>query len=63
MQSHEPTPQIDWTKTTFEGARREQLRRWSQLSLQEILQAQEEMQNLAKWLHAAPNAQPDNKPR
>lgn len=29
------------------GARREQLRRWSELSLRQILEAQEEMQELA----------------
>lgn len=41
---------IDWSLTTFEGARREQLRRWSQLSLEQILLAQEEMRELADWL-------------
>jgi hypothetical protein len=38
---------IDWSKATFDGARREQLRRWSMLSLREIIQALEEMQQLA----------------
>jgi hypothetical protein len=38
--------------TTFEGARREQLRRWAQLPLENILQAIEEMQDLAQQLHA-----------
>jgi hypothetical protein len=38
---------IDWSLTTWEGAEREQLRRWAQLSLEEILLAQEEMQELA----------------
>ncbi len=42
--------EIDWSLTTFEGARREQLRRWAQLPLEEILLAQEEMQALADWL-------------
>ena len=41
---------IDWSLTTWEGARREQLRRWSQLSLEQILLAQEEMRELAEWL-------------
>ena len=41
---------IDWSLTTFEGARREQLRRWSQLSLSQILHAQDEMRELAEWL-------------
>lgn len=38
---------IDWSKATFDGARREQLRRWSQLSLREVILALEEMQQLA----------------
>jgi hypothetical protein len=41
---------IDWTLTTCEGAEREQLRRWAELSLEEILLAQEEMQSLADRL-------------
>jgi hypothetical protein len=41
---------IDWSLTTWEGARREQLRRWSALPLEEILLALEEMQDLAEWL-------------
>lgn len=43
---------IDWSLTTWEGSRREQLRRWSQLTLEEILQAQEEMADLAEELAA-----------
>jgi hypothetical protein len=38
---------IDWSLTTWKGAEREQLRRWSRLSLEEVLRAQEEMQSLA----------------
>jgi hypothetical protein len=41
---------IDWSLTTWEGAEREQLRRWAELSLEEILLAQEEMQSLADRL-------------
>lgn len=41
---------IDWSLTTWEGAEREQLRRWAQLSLEEIVRAQEEMQNLTDRL-------------
>ncbi|MBM5811111.1 MAG: hypothetical protein FJ191_03990 [Gammaproteobacteria bacterium] len=37
----------DWAAATFAGARREQLRRWAKLSLRQILEAQEEMQELA----------------
>ena len=41
---------IDWSLATWEGAEREQLRRWAGLSLEEIVLAQEEMQQLAERL-------------
>ncbi len=41
---------IDWSLTTWEGAAREQQRRWAALPLEDILRAQEEMQELADWL-------------
>lgn len=44
---------IDWRLTTWEGSRREQLRRWAALSLEEILRAQEEMADLAERLGAS----------
>jgi len=44
---------IDWSLTTWEGAEREQLRRWAELSLEEIVLAQEEMQELAERLATA----------
>ena len=44
---------IDWSLTTWEGARREQFRRWSELSLEEIIRAQEEMRELSEWLAPA----------
>ncbi|HEY3077372.1 MAG TPA: hypothetical protein VGJ74_19540 [Burkholderiales bacterium] len=48
---------IDWSLTTWEGAEREQLRRWAELTLEEIVRAQEEMQNLAERLaRAIPSA-------
>ncbi len=43
--------EIDWNLTTWEGARNEQLKRWSKLSLKEILLAQEEMQKISDKLH------------
>lgn len=46
----ETDDEIDWSLTTWEGVTREQLRRWAALSLEEILQAQEEMQDLADRL-------------
>jgi hypothetical protein len=44
---------IDWSLTTWEGAEREQLRRWAELTLEEIVRAQEEMQELAERLAKA----------
>lgn len=37
-----------WAETTWEGNRRAQLRRWAALSLEEIVLAQEEMQELSE---------------
>lgn len=39
---------FDWSLTTWEGSRREQLRRWAELSLEEIIRAQEDMRELAE---------------
>ena len=50
---------IDWSLVTWEGAEREQLRRWAALSLEEILRAQEEMQALADRLATADPARPE----
>lgn len=44
---------IDWTLTTWEGSLREQLRRWSELPLEDIVRAQEEMQELIEQLGSA----------
>lgn len=41
---------IDWMLTTWEGSRREQIRRWSELTMDEILEAQEEMEEMAEKL-------------
>ena len=49
---------IDWSLTTWEGSRREQLRRWSKLSLREIIQAQEDMRELSERLTQARNSTP-----
>ena len=45
--------EIDWSLTTWEGARREQLRRWAALPLERIVLALEEMQELARASHLA----------
>ena len=39
---------IDWSLTTWEGSRAEQLRRWRKMSFDEILAAQEAMAELVK---------------
>ncbi|MBI3918433.1 MAG: hypothetical protein HY322_15670 [Betaproteobacteria bacterium] len=48
---------IDWSLTTWDGARREQLRRWAALTLEEIILAQEDMQELSERLAAIPQPQ------
>lgn len=40
--------EIDWSLTTWEGSRREQLRRWCKLSVRERLLAVEEVADLAR---------------
>jgi hypothetical protein len=50
MPENDPTDKIDWSLTTWEGARREQLRRWADLPLERIVLALEEMQELAQQL-------------
>jgi len=47
---------IDWSLTTWRGARREQLRRWSELPLDRIVSALEEMEDLANRLNPARGA-------
>lgn len=43
-----PANGIDWRLTTWEGSRREQLRRWAALPLERIILAIEEMQELSE---------------
>lgn len=46
--SSQPSPDpIDWSLCTYEGAEREQLRRWSQLPLRAKLEALDEMSEFA----------------
>lgn len=49
---------IDWRLTTWDGARREQLRRWAALPLDRVVLALEEMQVLAHWLARPSTADP-----
>jgi hypothetical protein len=48
MRQSDPLPDIDWSLTTWEGSRREQLRRWAALPLESIVSALEEMEDLAQ---------------
>ncbi|MEC9408810.1 MAG: hypothetical protein VX549_16225 [Pseudomonadota bacterium] len=41
---------IDWSLTTFEGVRIEQMRRWAELPLDRIVAALEEMEQYAARL-------------
>jgi hypothetical protein len=41
---------IDWSLTTWEGSRREQIERWASMSLDRIVEAQEEMAELSRDL-------------
>lgn len=43
--------QPDWNLATWEGARREALRRWSQMPLERIISALEEMEEVSAALH------------
>ena len=45
-----PQPEIDWSLTTWEGSRREQIRRWRELSWDDIVAAQEEMAEIAEMM-------------
>lgn len=48
------SPEFDWWITTFEGARCEQLRRWAQLPLEDIIRALEEMEGLSLQMGTVP---------
>ena len=48
MTETDPDASIDWSLTTWEGARKEQLRRWAELPLERIILALEEMEELAQ---------------
>lgn len=41
---------VDWDLATWDGARREALRRWAQLPLERVIAALEEMQELSDML-------------
>jgi len=43
----------DWNLATWDGAKRETLRRWAKLPLERVIAALDEMQELNKTLHAS----------
>ncbi len=47
---------IDWRLTTWDGAQREQMRRWAELPLESLILALEEMQDISERLHSPANA-------
>lgn len=47
--------EFDWRVTSFEVARREQLRRWAHLPLEHILLAIEEMQDITDAFGTTPD--------
>lgn len=53
------TDPIDWSKTTYEGAELEAMRRWAALPLEAIITSLEEMQAISEALNPPP---PANKP-
>jgi hypothetical protein len=54
---NQETDGIDWSLTTWQGARREQRRRWSNMTLSEMILALEEMQVLADKISRKENSQ------
>ena len=46
---------IDWSLTTWDGAKREALRRWANLPLERVIAALEEMETLNDTLHLDSN--------
>jgi hypothetical protein len=47
VETDKPQEVVDWRLTTWEGAQREQLRRWAALPLEDVVRALEEMEDLA----------------
>lgn len=52
---------VDWSLTTWDGSRREALRRWARLPLEQIIAALEEMQGLSDMLSASRTAGADGR--
>ena len=50
-----PEDDVDWSLATWEGSRREALRRWARLPLERVIAALEEMQELNEMLSEPTN--------
>lgn len=48
--NEKPDQAVDWSLATWDGSRREALRRWAQLPLERVIAALEEMQELNDML-------------
>ncbi len=51
--------EVDWSLTTWEGARREQMRRWAELPLERSIMALEDMEALFRGLQAGSPGLPE----
>ena len=54
-----PLDSFDWRLTSWEGSRRDQMRRWARLTLEQIILAQEEMAELSERLARSPEKNPE----
>ncbi len=52
-ESEKQDESINWRLTTWDGAQREQLRRWAELPLENIIRALEEMEQHAAQMSPA----------
>ena len=55
-EADKPKAAIDWRLTTWEGAQREQMRRWSELPLERMILALEEMRQISERLSSPADA-------
>ena len=55
-ENEKPDQAVDWSLATWDGSRREALRRWAQLPLERVIAALEEMQELNDMLSESPAA-------
>ncbi len=53
MKTDNRKSEIDWSLTTWEGSRRETLKRWASLPLEQVIHALEEMQELNSMFEQA----------